>query len=465
MHSRLSLGERYDTWRGIVKGKFRVVIGPRSALFAPLDNIGLIVVDEEHDASYKQGDLVPRYNGRDAAVVRASISKCPVILGSATPSIESKYNASIGKYKLLELNERIDNAKLPDIKLVDVTIEKKNKRMQNILSDKLLGKIAERIKRKEGVIILQNRRGFATQVYCDDCGEIIQCTDCSVGMVHHISKNILQCHYCGRTIPVPKACSVCGSIALRFHGAGTQKVEDELEFHFPDIRIERIDSDSVNKKGKLSSILNSFRNKEIDMLVGTQIVAKGIDFPHVTLVGVISAETTLWLPDFRADEKTFQLLTQVSGRSGRSDIAGEVVIQTQNSRNFVLQRVVSNDYHGFYAKEIFTRERGGYPPFTKMCLIEFKSDNEQAVRGAANDFYNIIQKYKSKLNLLPPAEAVIYKLKNQYRYHLLVRSHKKNDPNGKWLRGSVLDTFIEFNKTSRYNDVRVIIDVDPQNVL
>ena len=465
IHSRLTLGERYDTWRGIVKGKFKVVIGPRSALFAPLKNIGLIVVDEEHDSSYKQNDLVPRYHGRDAAIVRAHNFNCPVLLGSATPSIESKFNAVTGKYKFLELTERIDKAKMPRITLVDITQEKKKKRMKNIFSDTLLEKINDRIQKKQGVIILQNRRGFATQVFCDDCGEIISCPDCSVGMVHHLSKNILQCHYCGRTTPVPKACTTCGSISLRFWGTGTQRVEDELAYHFPDIRMERVDSDTMNKRGQLSFILNSFRKGEIDLLVGTQMVSKGLDFSHVTLVGVISAETSLWMPDFRADERTFQLLTQVAGRSGRSEVEGEVIIQTQSAQNFVLQRVVRNDYAGFYAREIFNRQRSGYPPFTKMALIEFKNDEESAVQGAARDFFNFLQKYKNKLNIVPPAEAVIYKIKGYYRYHLLVRTHREKDPNGRILRNSVLETFIEFNKSSRYRDVKVIIDIDPQDVL
>ncbi len=465
IHSRLSLGERYDTWRGIIKEKYKVVIGPRSALFAPMKNIGLIVVDEEHDASYKQNDLVPRYHGRDTAIMRGFNSHCPVVLGSATPSIESRFNANIGKYKLLELNERVDNAKLPKISLVDIIAEKKKKRMKNVFSDILLEKIRDRLNKKEGIIILQNRRGFATQVFCDDCGEIVMCTECSVGMVHHLSKNVLHCHYCGKTMPVPKACNLCGSVSLRFWGTGTQRVEDELAYHFPDIRMERVDSDSINKKGKLSLILNSFRKGEIDLLVGTQIVSKGMDFSHVTLVGVISAETTLWLPDFRADERTFQLLTQVAGRSGRSSVEGEVIIQTQNAKNFVLQRVVQNDYAGFYAHEIFHRQRTGYPPFTKMCLIEFRSEDEDAVQGAARDFYKYLQKFKNQLHMTPPGEAVIYKIKGFFRYHLLVRTHREKDPGGKILRKTVLETFIEFNKLSRFRDVKVIVDIDPQDVL
>jgi primosomal protein N' (replication factor Y) len=465
MHSRMSLGERYDAWRGIITGKYKIVIGPRSALFAPLKNVGLIVVDEEHDSSYKQYEIVPKYNARDAAVIKASLSNCPVVLGSATPSIESMYNARNEKYKLLELKERVDNAKLPHIKLVDITVEKKKKRMQNIFSKVLLEHIANRLKKKEGVILLQNRRGFATQVYCEDCGEIIMCTDCSVPMVHHIYKNILQCHYCGRTCAVPKACTNCGSLSLKFWGTGTQRVEDELNFYFPDSKIERIDSDAINKRGKLSLILNSFRKGEIDILVGTQMVSKGLDFSHVTLVGVISAETTLWLPDFRADERTFQLLTQVSGRAGRSAAEGEVLIQTQNQKHFVLQKVLFNDYEGFYNKEIMLRESNGYPPFTRICLIETKDEKEERARGAANDFYKFLTRYNKTLQISPPTEAIIAKLKGQYRYQIIIKSFRKKDPSGSKLRTAVLNSYINMNQKSRYRDVRLIIDIDPQSII
>ncbi len=464
-HSRMSLGERYDTWRGIISGKYKVVIGPRSALFAPLQNVGLIVVDEEHDQSYKQQDIVPKYNARDAAIIRGMFSKCPVVLGSATPSLESMYNALNGKYILLELKDRIDNAKLPVIKLVDVTIEKKKKKMESVFSKILLDEIDNRIKKKESVIILQNRRGFATQVFCNDCGNVVSCDDCSVAMVHHLNKNILQCHYCGTVKHVPKACPVCGSINLKFFGTGTQRVEDELDYYLPNMKIERVDSDSINKKGKLGEILNSFRKGEINVLVGTQMVSKGLDFSNVTLVGVISAETSLWLPDFRADERTFQLLTQVSGRAGRSDKEGEVVIQTQNSKNFVLQKVIENDYKGFYEKEIDLREKGEYPPFTRIGLIEIKDEKENIARGAINEFAKYLSKYGKGLNISPATEAVIYKIKGMYRFQIVIKSNRKRDPSGKILRNAILNSYIEYNQKSRFKDVRVIFDIDPQSII
>ena len=465
LHSRMSPGERYDSWRRIFKGKSSVVIGARSALFAPLKNIGLIVIDEEHDASYKQADMVPKYNARDSAIMLGSIVNCPVLLGSATPSIESMYNAKTGKFKLLELPERIDNAKLPVITLVDVNRERKKQRMENIFSKTLLDKIEERIKRSEGVIILQNRRGFSTQIYCTDCGEVEICDNCSVPMVYHINKNNIECHYCGLVKEVPNACTHCGSIQIKYFGTGTERVEDELEFYFPNVKMSRIDSDSITKKSALSRLLLSFGAGEIDVLVGTQMVSKGLDFSRVTLVGVISAETTLWLPDFRADERTFQLLTQVSGRAGRSKNPGEVIIQTLNEKHFALQMVLNSNYKGFYEKEIEDREKMGFPPFTRIALVESKDQSNEKAKGAITSFYNELKKYGKWLKISSPSPAIIARLKGQYRYQILIKSPKETDPGGKILRKAILDAYVVFNKKSRYKDVRLIYDVDPQSII
>lgn len=465
LHSRMSAGERFDSWRRIHKGKSRIVVGARSALFAPLNNPGLIVVDEEHDASYKQQDMMPKYNARDSAVVLGSIHNCPVVLGSATPSIESRYNAEIGKYKLLTLPLRIDDATLPKITLVNVNVERKKGRMDNIFSRTLLDKIEDRLKKKEGVIILQNRRGFSTQIYCEDCGEIEMCSNCSVPMVFHINKNTIQCHYCGLEKPVPNACTNCGSINIKYFGTGTERVEDELQFYFPEARISRVDSDSITKKAYLSNLLLSFGKGDIDILVGTQMVSKGLDFSRVTLVEVISAETTLWLPDFRADERTFQLLTQVAGRAGRSKIAGEVIIQTQNEKHFALQKVLQNDYDGFYKREIVDRERMGYPPFTRLALIETKDKLDEKAKGAAIDFRKSLRKFEKHLKISEPTTALIYKLKGFYRYHVLLKSSRKSDPAGKLLRRAVLEAYTEFNRVSRYREVKLFYDIDPQSIM
>lgn len=465
IHSRMSPGERFDSWQRISKGKSSVVIGARSALFAPLKNIGLIVIDEEHDASYKQADMIPKYNARDSAIMLGSIVNCPVLLGSATPSIESMYNAKTGKYKLLELPERIDNAKLPIITLVDVNKERRKKRMENIFSKTLLDKIESRLKKSEGIIILQNRRGFSTQIYCTDCGEVEYCDNCAVPMVYHINKNIIECHYCGLVKDVPGACTHCGSIQIKYFGTGTERVEDELEFYFPNVKMSRIDSDSITKKSALSRLLLSFGSGEIDVLVGTQMVSKGLDFSRVTLVGVISAETTLWLPDFRADERTFQLLTQVSGRAGRSKSPGEVIIQTQNEKHFALQMVLNNNYKGFYEKEILDREKMGFPPFTRIALIEAKDQSNEKAKGAITSFHKELKKFSKYLKISSPTPAIISRLKGQYRYQILIKSSKQSDPGGKILLKAILDSFTEFNRKSRYKDVRLIFDVDPQSVI
>ncbi|NWF90872.1 MAG: primosomal protein N' [Ignavibacteriaceae bacterium] len=465
LHSRMSMGERYDSWRRILNKKSKVVVGARSALFAPLNRLGLIVVDEEHDASYKQTDMIPKYNARDAAIVLGKIKNCPVLLGSATPSIESMYNALSGKFKLLTLPDRVDNAKLPKIELVNVIIERKKKKMENVFSKTLLNKIEDRLKKKEGTIILQNRRGFSTQIYCNDCGEIEICTNCSVPMVYHINKNILQCHYCGFIKDVPKVCFNCGSHSVKYFGTGTERVEDELSYYFPNAKVKRVDSDTVSRKSSLGKMLLEFGRGEIDILVGTQMVSKGLDFSRVTLVGVISAETSLWIPDFRADERTFQMLTQVAGRAGRSQIEGEVIIQTQNEKRFALQKVLLGDYEGFYQKEIADREKMGYPPFTRICLIETKDEDDQKAKGAIMDFYKELLVYKKYLNISPPSPAIISKLKGSYRYHMLIKSSKDNDPGGKILQKALFGAFAEFNRKSRYRNVKLFFDVDPQSVV
>jgi len=465
VHSRMSAGERFDSWRRVLNGKSKVVIGARSALFAPLSNIGLIVVDEEHDASYKSGEMIPRYNARDAAVVLGNIFSCPVVLGSATPSIESMYNAETGKYKLLSLPKRIDDAKLPKITFVNIAHEKNKTKSETVFSKLLIDKIDDRLKKNEGVIILQNRRGFSTQIFCNDCGEVEMCENCSVPMVYHINQNKIHCHYCGLVKPVPGACTHCGSINIKYFGTGTERVEDELQFYFPNARIERIDSDSITKKSYLSNILLNFSKGDIDILVGTQMVSKGLDFPRVTLVGVISAETTLWLPDFRADERTFQLLTQVSGRAGRSKVEGEVIIQTYNEKHFVLRKVKENDYKGFYVKEKEDRKQMGYPPFTRIALIETKDTSMDKAKGAAYDFYKEIIKYKNYLKISDPTTAQIFKLVNNYRYHILIKSTKEKDPGGAILRKAILDSCVEFNKKSRFRDVKLFYDVDPQSIM
>ena len=465
IHSRMSLGERYDSWRKVLNGKAKIVIGARSALFSPLKNLGLIIIDEEHDSSYKQFDSTPKYHARDCAIMLGKFNNCPVLLGSATPSIESMYNARNGKYKLLELRERVDNAKMPIIKLINITKERKANRMENIFSKTLLNEIEERLKKKEGVIIFQNRRGFSTQIFCEDCSEIETCENCSVPLVYHINKNTLLCHYCGLIKKVPNACTHCGSLSIKYFGTGTERVEDELEFYFPNAKIRRVDSDSISKKNSLSKILFAFGQGEIDILVGTQIVSKGLDFSRVTLVGVVAAETSLWLPDFRADERTFQLLTQVSGRAGRSDKKGEVLIQTQNDSNPTLQKVLKHDYEGLFKNEIYHREKLKYPPFVRLALIEAKDLNEKRANGAINDFYNALLPYKKWLNISKPTYAIIAKLKGYYRFQILIKSDKEIDRGGAILRQAILEGVATYKRKSIFKDVKLFYDIDPQSMM
>ena len=464
-HSRIAGGERYDSWNRILRGESRIAVGARSALFAPLQNLGIIIVDEEHDSSYKQDEIVPKYNARDCAVMKAKLNNIPIVLGSATPSIESMHNAKTGKYTLLTLPERIDNARLPLITLVNVVSEKKDKQMESNFSKKLLDKIEHRLTKREGVIILQNRRGFATQLYCFDCGELEMCNNCSVSMVYHINSDILKCHYCGETRKAPKECTKCGSKSIKFFGTGTERVEDELHYHFPAAVMARIDSDSIKKKGMLSKTFAAFNAGEIDILIGTQLVAKGLDFPRVTLVGVIAAETSLWMPDFRADERTFQLLTQVSGRAGRRQEPGEVVIQTQNDQNFVLQKVVHGDYYGFYEKQIHDRQGRGYPPFARMCLIEVKHSDPRQASLAANELYKTAVSFNTPVRISSPASAVIFKLRGECRFQIMLRSGRKQDPTGSVLRKLVRDTLDHAAKNNLTGNVRVLVDPDPQSIL
>ncbi|NUM71491.1 MAG: primosomal protein N' [Ignavibacteriaceae bacterium] len=465
IHSRLKPGERHDTWYSINSGKVKVVTGARSALFAPFQDIGLIIVDEEHDSSYKQDEMQPYFQARDCAIMLGSIYNAPVVLGSATPSMESMYNAGSGKYELLNLPERVDGASLPEILLVNITDEKKNKRMENVYSRTMLEKIDDRLKKKEGIIILQNRRGFATQAYCFECGQLEMCENCSVSLVHHIKNNTLVCHYCGFKKSLIEVCSHCGSKSITFTGTGTEKVEDELEFYFPGIRTGRVDSDSVAEGASFSEMLNDFREGKLDVLVGTQMVSKGLDIPRVTLVCVISAETNLWMPDFRADERTFQLLTQVSGRSGRSTAGGEVVIQTQNDKNFVLQKVLMNDYKGFYEKEIASRKVRKYPPFANICLVEFRDKNEEKARELIIEYYKILSAFRKYAVISPPTNAVIAKLRGEYRFQVVLKTGKDEDKSGSVLREVVKKSYDTFLEKHGSREIRITLDFNPYTII
>jgi primosomal protein N' (replication factor Y) (superfamily II helicase) len=486
MHSQLSIGERYDAWRMAHQGKVKIVIGPRSAIFAPLKNVGLIVVDEEHDASYKQFDASPRYHGRDVAIVRASQNNAVVVLGSATPSSESYFNAISGKYRLIELPERIDNARLPTIEIIDMTKERKRVYEEikadvqktkkefpkhlpvSSISGLLRAGITERLEKKEGVILLQNRRGFSHVVECFDCGYVERCDNCDVSLTYHLVKKDLRCHYCGYVKNAPSICPKCKGTEIRHFSFGTQQVEEELRAMFPNATILRMDKDTTKRKGAHDKILQQFGNRKADILLGTQMVAKGLDFPHVTLVGVISADTQMLLPDFRASEQTFQLLTQVAGRAGRSNLAGEVVIQTLQPDHYSLKHVLLHDFKNFYKEELEYRRELDYPPFSRIVLIEFTGGRENEVLHHARKFSEfLLHSAKEQFRVLGPADAAIPKIKNQFRKHVVVKDLRDKDPSGASLRSALSTAKQQYDAAGLGKDRRttMTIDVDPQGMM
>ncbi|GJQ20086.1 MAG: primosomal protein N' [Bacteroidia bacterium] len=485
MHSQMSIGERFDAWRMARDGRVSIVIGPRSAVFAPLANLGLIVVDEEHEASYKQFDPAPRYNARDVAVYRGSLANAVVLLGSATPSVESYYNAERGKYRLLELPERVDQAQLPRIEIVDMTKERREvlsgirkqlreqggewpKHMPlSSISRVLEQQIALRLQKNEGVILLQNRRGFSHVVECFECGHVERCKNCEVTLTYHSIKKHLRCHYCGAVTKAPTTCPSCGGVDLRYHAFGTQQVHEELRQKFPEARILRMDLDTTTKKGSHSKILEQFGSRQADILLGTQMVAKGLDFPHVTLVGVISADTQMLLPDFRSAERTFQLLTQVAGRAGRSNLAGEVVIQTLQAGHYALNYVLTHDYKSFYREELAYRKELEYPPFSRIVLVEFSGKNEREVQLAAQKFSQILREHgvEKTSRLLGPADAAIPKVRNRYRKFLLLKNSKASDPGARHVHQILARARDMVQSELKRNKVLITVDIDPQGVM
>ncbi|NKB67132.1 MAG: primosomal protein N' [Candidatus Latescibacteria bacterium] len=426
MHSQLSDGERYDTWRRLYRGQQRVVIGARSAVLAPVEDLGLLIVDEEHDTSYKQEDLdsshpLP-YNARDLALVRGQRQGAVVLLGSATPSLESYHNARNKKYHHLILPRRVDDRPLPQVEVVDMRREPYQKKQRAIFSHSLRKKIKLRLERGEKIVLLQNRRGFVPWINCADCGEAIQCPSCKVSLTYHrTGRPELRCHYCDfRRLP-PTACPDCGSAELRFEGVGTQKVEDSLEEQFPGIRVIRMDVDTTGWKGAHDHFVERFRSGQADVLLGTQMVAKGLDFPEVTLVGVISADTGMHMPDFRAAERSFQLITQVAGRSGRGDNPGEVVVQTSLPEAPVLQTAARQDFDEFAARELDERREAQFPPFGRLIGLGWRGPNEDEVADKARQCVALLQaKLLEGLWILGPAPAPLARLRGHYRWQALL---------------------------------------------
>ncbi|MBC8204823.1 MAG: primosomal protein N' [FCB group bacterium] len=461
IHSRISPGEKYDSWRRLAQGRARVVIGARSALFAPMKNLGLIVIDEEHKQTFKQEEKRPYYNARDSAVVLAQMLKIPVVLGSATPSIETYENALRGKYKLLELPYRVAGGKFSQLKMVDLT-QKNAVIGKTSISIELMEAIDDRISRGDKTIILQNRRGFSTFIKCLHCKAVETCINCSVTLTYHITNQRLRCHICGFQKRAPSICSQCGGSELIQCGTGTQRVEDELSGLFPDARICRMDMDTTTGIDSHFRILEAFQQGKYDILLGTQMVAKGLDFPDVTLVGIISADTELLRPDFRSEERTFRLLIQAAGRSGRHR-PGEGIVQTYNSEHKIYNFVKNNDYTGFFAKTLRDRKSLNYPPFGRLIALRISGFNEEKVAAAAAELARAIP--RGEYHLLGPSQALLYKVKNRFRYNILVKmpilpQHKLSE-----IKKTLNDTRTVVYNKYRKDKISIEIDPDPISLL
>lgn len=460
IHSALSLGERYDQWKRIRDGEADIVIGARSAIFAPLKNIGIIIMDEEHSETYKS-EMSPRYHAREVAIERASQSGAAVVLASATPSVESYYKAQTGEYTLLEMNKRYNENKMPEICVVDMRSEL-SRGNRGMLSGKLYSEIEENLKRGEQTILFLNRRGFSTFVSCRTCGYVPQCPNCSISLTYHKYENNLKCHYCGHTQPNYTICPECGSKYIRYFGGGTQKVEDEIKRLFPNASAIRMDMDTTGKKQSHEKILRRFEKDKIDILIGTQMVAKGLDFENVTLVGVITADTMLHINDFRSGERTFALLEQVSGRAGRGDKTGRAVIQTYTPEHEAVDLVKTHDYRAFYNSEIEERRLMWYPPFSKIVSVQLQGGSETLVAQAAKYFVKEVgnlSELNQKIQILGPIPAYISKIKNKYRWQIIFKC-EDDDELGEKLHDA--ETACRENKN--YSEISVVIDKSPNMI-
>ncbi|HTS24365.1 MAG TPA: primosomal protein N' [Bryobacteraceae bacterium] len=458
LHSAFTDVERSEQWRRIRSGSAAVVVGTRSGVFAPVRNLGLIVVDEEHDGSYKQEET-PRYHGRDVAIVRAQAAKACVILGSATPSLESRHNVERGKYTMLELPGRIEQRPMPRVELIDMRVEFLETRKQATFSRKLLEAIGQRLENGEQTIVLLNRRGFSSFVACRACGERVQCLNCSLTLTYHKRDRRLLCHYCGYAEKVPSACPKCASEHIYFLGLGSERVEEELHQAFPKARIARLDRDTVTGKHQYETILQSFREGSYDLLVGTQMIAKGHDIPNVTLVGVVSADIGLGMPDFRAAERTFQLLTQVAGRAGRGNVPGTVLVQTINPDHYAITLAAAQDYAAFYEKELTFRRMMHYPPFSAMANILVRSEKKEMAMRMSAELGTLLMPPPEKLKVMGPAEAPVVRLKNEYRYQFLIKAASRKALN------ELLQRIRNFALERKWGATALVIDVDPLTLM
>ena len=457
LHSGLSTGEKFDEWRKIKNKEADIVVGARSSIFAPLENIGIIILDEEHETSYKQ-DESPRYHARDIAIWRGEFHHCPVVLGSATPSLESRARAQKGVYTLLKLTKRAKEQILPEVHLIDMRNEFIHQK--GSFSQTLLKAIENRLEKKEQTVLLLNRRGYSSFVLCRDCGYVLECPNCDISLTLHMDTKTMKCHYCGHEERIPTFCPKCQSRQIRYFGTGTQKVQEELQEVFPDARIVRMDVDTTRRKGQHEAILKQFENQEADILIGTQMIAKGLDYPNVTLVGVINADTALNIPDFRSSEKTFQLLTQVSGRAGRGEKPGEVFIQTYNPTHYAIQLAQGHHYERFFETEMRMRHMANYPPYFFTTMITFSSEEEGvALKKAIEVHKSLMANVSPKAVVLGPTAKSIARMNNRYYFQIIVKY--KNELQ--------LQEFLEqlMMETQEIGSKKILmtIDMEPQHFL
>src|SRR5215471_5057452 len=458
LHSAFHDAERAQQWRRIHSGEASVVVATRSGVFAPVKNLGLIIVDEEHDQSYKLQET-PRYHGRDVAVVRARDSGATIVLGSATPSLESRYNAERGKYRRLELPERIENRPLPRVELIDMRQEFLETRKQQTFSRALIAAVEERLANGEQTMLLLNRRGFSSFVVCRACGERVDCVNCSVALTYHRRDRRMLCHYCNYSGRIPDRCPKCDSEYVQFLGTGSERVEEELHLAFPRAKIARLDRDTVRAKRDYEAILAGFREGSYDILVGTQMIAKGHDIPNVTLVGIVNADVGLGLPDFRAAERTFQLLTQAAGRAGRGNTPGIVLIQTLNPDHYAIRCAAAQKYEMFYSKEIEFRRMMWYPPFGALANVVVRSVHEEEALTRSGALGRLLNPPPEGLKVLGPAPAAMARLKTEYRYQMLLKAPSRKRLN------EVLRELRRFAASERWNPTSLLIDVDPMTLL
>lgn len=466
LHSHLPKRIRVEEWNSLIYGKKKIVIGARSAVFSPLKNLGLIIIDEEHDPSYKQEESDPRYNARDVALFRGRLESSVVILGSATPSVLSFYSAEIGKHRLIQLRNRADGASMPKIYIVDLLKAREEHQLYGQFSSILIEKIKERLRKKEGIIIFQNRRGFGLSVSCIKCGYVPKCPQCSVSLTFHKFDQTLKCHYCGFQIPFLIECSQCGNKSIKYFGYGTQRIEEEVKENLRLLGIEanvaRFDLDIIRQNRDYALLLKKFNKGEIDILVGTQIIAKGLDFSHVTLVGIVNADLQINLPDYSSAERSFQLFTQVAGIAWRkSQYPGEVVIQTNSPNSSLIRCFVENDYFAFFRNEIHFRRQLLYPPFSRLITIEFQSDNEEIIKEGVQKTYDFLRNIPF-ITTLGPVTPIVPKAHGLMRRVLLLKVDKKIDPNGKKIYPLLLKVSEMMNKFVNSQKLRLIIDVDSQ---